>query len=379
MVRFSAPEYCLFIQHKLLAAMDRAAPVQLSSPTVLGRVRECIRLQHYSVRTEASYVYWVRKFLRFHRMRHPAQMGQEEVEAFLTWLAADQRVSAATHRQALAALLFLYTRVLRLDLPWLSNIGRPSEKRRLPVVLTPEEVAAVLSGLEGVHGLLGRLLYGTGMRMAEALQLRVKDLDFGHRSIIVRAGKGDKERVLMLPASLEAALRQHLESIQPMWAGDRSAGRPGVCLPTALDRKYPRAGQAWTWFWVFPQERVSRDPRSGTVRRHHLYPQTFQRAFRRAVLWQRLAKLATPHTLRHSFATHLLQAGYDIRTVQTLLGHADVSTTMVYTHVLRVGGAGVQSPVDRLSLLPAIPTRRGCESGSSSSRAALPSGSRPGQ
>jgi integron integrase len=320
----------------------------LTAPTVLGRVRECIRYLHYSIRTEKSYVFWIRKFLRFHDMRHPAYLGQAEVEAFLTWLADDRRVAAATHRQALAAILFLYTRVLQIELPWLTSIGRPRERHRLPVVLSRNEVGRVLTAMAGEHALLARLLYGTGMRMSEALQLRVKDIDFDHRSIVVRSGKGGKDRALMLPEALVEPLRDQLRQARATWSADRDAKVPGVWLPDALERKYPRAGQSWPWFWVFPQGRLSRDPRSGIVRRHFLYAQTFQRSFKRAVADARIAKAATPHCLRHSFATHLLQSGYDIRTVQSLLGHADVSTTMIYTHVLKVGGAGVRSPLDSL-------------------------------
>ncbi|MFK7966516.1 MAG: integron integrase [Burkholderiaceae bacterium] len=321
----------------------------LTSPTVLGRMRECIRLLHYSPRTEKVYLFWVRKFLRFHRMQHPAEMGRPEVEAFLTWLAADKGVSAATHRQALAAVLFLYKRVLQIELPWLNEIGRPHERRRLPVVLSPQEVTQVLSHLTGVHGVLARLLYGTGMRITEALHLRVKDIDFAHRAIIIRSGKGDKDRIVMLPASLEEAIREQMRLANQIWHADRDDAVPGVELPDALARKYPRASQSWPWFWVFPQAKLSRDPRSGITRRHFLYAQTFQRDFKRAVQSARLTKPATPHCLRHSFATHLLQAGYDIRTVQSLLGHNDVSTTMIYTHVLKVGGSAVNSPLDALS------------------------------
>lgn len=275
-------------------------------------------------------------------------MGQAEVEAYLRWLADDQRVSPSTHRQALAAVLFLYGKVLQVDLPWLTEIGRPPERRRLPVVLSKGEVQRVLLGLNGEHALLGRLLYGTGMRVSEALQLRVKDLDFDHNAILVRSGKGDKDRSLMLPSSLGGPLRHKLVESRSFWEQDRAGNVPGVWLPHALVRKYPRAASSWPWYWVFPQQTLSKDPRSGITRRHHLYPQTFQRAFKRAVQASQIAKPATPHCLRHSFATHLLQAGYDIRTVQTLLGHTDVSTTMIYTHVLNVGGAGVRSPVDML-------------------------------
>jgi integron integrase len=227
-------------------------------------------------------------------------------------------------------------------------------KRRLPVVLTQDEVGRLLGHLQGTHRLLARLLYGTGLRITEALQLRVKDVDFGQQAIFVRSGKGDKDRVVMLPQSLVAELRDHLQGSRQCWAEDAEAGRTGVELPHALERKYPRAGHSWAWFWVFPQDRHSADPRSGVVRRHHLYDQTFQRAFKRALHAAGIAKPGTPHTLRHSFATHLLQSGSDIRTVQTLLGHADVATTMIYTHVLKVGGMGARSPLDALSV-PAAP------------------------
>ncbi len=304
---------------------------------------------HYSRRTEEAYVHWCRAFIRFHGIRHPAGMGGPEVEALLGWLANERRVSASTHRQALSAVLFLYTKVLCAQLPWMADIGRPRVHRRLPVVLTQEELAGVFRHLEGEHRLFAQLLYGTGMRLSEGQQLRVKDLDFAHRAVIVRDGKGGKDRVLMLPQSLVPALREQLALAHNLLAADQADGRGGVEMPHALERKYPRAGSSWTWFWVFPQATHSTDPRSGIVRRHHLYDQTFQRAFKRAVQSARIAKHATPHTLRHAFATHLLQAGYDIRTVQGLLGHADVATTMIYTHVLKVGGGAVRSPIDAMS------------------------------
>ncbi|MFG6442808.1 integron integrase [Roseateles sp. LKC17W] len=322
----------------------------LRAPKLLDQLRERIRYLHYSRRTEQAYVHWCRAFIRFHGLRHPADMGAAEVEAFLQWLAAERNVAASTHNQALSALLFLYIKVLELDLPWLVNIGRPTVRRRLPVVLAPDEVAAVLSGLEGEHRLLARLLYGTGLRLQEALQLRVKDVDFDHQALIVRGGKGDKDRVVMLPAALQAGLRAQLANGHAVWAADAAAGQGGVELPHALERKYPRAGHAWSWFWVFPQGHHSTDPRSGVVRRHHLYDQTFQRAFKRAVAAAGITKPATPHTLRHCFATHLLQGGYDIRTVQELLGHSDVATTMIYTHVLKLGGGAVRSPLDALGI-----------------------------
>jgi len=320
----------------------------LKSAKVLDQLRERIRYLHCSIRTEEVYVYWVRSFIRFHDLRHPATMGGVEVEAFLSWLASSRKVASSTHRQALAALLFFYGKVLGVDLPWMTEIGRPRTKRRLPVVLSPDEVARILCFLEGEHRLFAQLLYGTGMRINEGLQLRVKDLDFERSTIIVREGKGGKDRAVMLPQRLATGLREQLARARILWSADQDAGRGGVEMPDALDRKYPRAGASWTWFWVFPQSEQSVDPRSGVVRRHHMYDQTFQRAFKRALSRTGIAKPATPHSLRHSFATTVLQNGYDIRTVQELLGHSDVATTMIYTHVLKVGGGGVRSPMDSL-------------------------------
>jgi integron integrase len=321
----------------------------LQSARLLDQVRERIRYLHYSLRTEESYLHWIKAFIRFHDRRHPRELGGVEVEAFLMWLTSERNVAVATHRQALSALLFLYQKVLGLQLPWMQSIGRPQRKPRLPVVLSPTEVACVLSLLEGEHKLLAQLLYGTGMRIAESLQLRVKDVDFEHRTLIVRHGKGGKDRALMLPNAVVPALREQLMRSRALWAADAAACRAGVCMPDALERKYPRAGASWPWFWVFPQAEHSTDPRSGVVRRHHLYDQTFQRAFKKAGLRAGIETPVTPHTLRHCFATHLLQSGYDIRTVQELLGHSDVSTTMIYTHVLKVGGGGVRSPLDGLA------------------------------
>jgi integron integrase len=317
---------------------------------LLDAVRERVRYLHYSLRTEEAYVHWVRDYVRFHGRRHPRDLGGPEVEAFLSWLSNERGVSVSTHRQALSAVLFLYQQVLGQQLPWMAAIGRPQRKPRLPVVLSVTEVAAVLGRLDGVHGVLARLLYGTGMRIAEALQLRVKDVDFERRAIIVRAGKGGKDRVVMLPASLAPALRDQMHAARVLWQADAAVGRGGVQMPDALERKYPRAGASWGWFWVFPQAALSVCPRSGVERRHHLYDQTFQRAFKRAVTDAGIVRPATPHTLRHCFATHLLQAGTDIRTVQELLGHSDVSTTMVYTHVLKVAAGGAASPLDALAV-----------------------------
>ena len=287
-------------------------------------------------------------FVRFHGLRHPLEMGGSEVEEFLSWLANERSVAVSTHKQALSALMFLYQKVLGVDLPWMNKIGRPKTTVRLPVVLTTDEVARLFIRLEGGHRLLAQLLYGTGMRIMEGVRLRVKDVDFERRAIVVREGKGAKDRVVMLPASLMPALRAQMSRARLLWAADREAGRGGVQLPDALDRKYPRANVSWTWFWVFPQDVLSIDPRTGIERRHHVYEQGLQRAFKGAVERAAIHKPATPHTLRHSFATHLLQSGYDIRTVQDLLGHADVSTTMIYTHVLKVAGGGVRSPLDVL-------------------------------
>ena len=322
---------------------------------LLDRVREQLRYLHYSIRTEEAYVYWARSFIKFHDMRHPATLGRTEVEAFLCWLAAERQVSPSTHQQALSALLFLYQKVLRQDLPWMGEIGRPRGERRLPVVLSATEVGLVLLHLDGqaeqsgmAHGLLGRLLYGTGMRLLEALRLRVKDIDFERRAIVVRQGKNAKDRVVMLPAALEQPLRSQLALAHSVWAADRDSDVQGVLVPHALARKYPRAALSWAWHWAFPQARLAVDPRGAGTRRHHLLETNFQRVFKLAVNASAIHKPATPHTLRHCFATHLLQAGYDIRTVQELLGHADVSTTMIYTHVLRMGGGAVRSPLDSL-------------------------------
>ena len=330
------------------AAPGAAALAPPHTTRLLDQVRERIRYLHYSIRTEHAYVQWVRAFVRFHGLRHPAEMGAPEVEAFLSWLANERQVAVATHKQALSALMFLYQQVLGLDLPWLNEIGRPKSRVRLPAVLTQDEVAHLLNGIEAPHRLMAQLLYGTGMRILEAARLRVKDVDFDRQALVVREGKGAKDRVVMLPASLAGTLREQMHAARIVWSGDARAGTAGVYMPNALDRKYPRAGASWPWFWVFPRLELAVDPRSGVWRRHHVLEQSFQRAFKRALERSGIAKPATPHTLRHSFATHLLQSGYDIRTVQELLGHADVSTTMIYTHVLKLGGGAVRSPLDAL-------------------------------
>ncbi len=321
---------------------------QRGNPRLLDQVRERIRYKHYSIRTERVYVEWVKRFILFHGKRHPREMGAAEVEAFLSNLANKGGVAAATHQQALSALLFLYKEVLNIDLPWLDQIGRPKKPRRVPTVLTSNEVQRLFAYLDGTHGLMARLIYGAGMRLMECMRLRVKDIDFERSEIVVRQGKGDKDRVTMLPAALVPELRGHLARVKLLWAQDCEARRAGVYLPDALAHKYPQAATEWPWFWAFPARSISLDPRSGIERRHHAHEQAFQRAIKRAVGLAGIAKPASTHSLRHSFATHLLQSGYDIRTVQELLGHSDVSTTMIYTHVLNRGGRGVVSPLDRL-------------------------------
>ncbi len=332
--------------------MDATLPTSPSPskpPKLLDQVRRCIRDKHYSLRTEEAYVYWIRWYIRFHKLKHPMDMGAAEVKAFLSYLTNERQVSVSTHKQALCALLFLYKQVLESEFPWLDDVYRPSRPPRLPTVLTQWEVSAVLAEMKGTHALMARLMYGTGMRLMECMTLRVKDVDFGRREIIIREGKGRKDRVTMLPIALVTPLREQIESARRIYNGDRSTGRPGVMLPDALERKYTKAATQWGWFWVFPSDHESTDPRSGIVRRHHMYEQTFQRAIKRAAEAAKLIKRVTSHTFRHSFATQLLESGYDIRTVQELLGHADVSTTMIYLHCLNKGGRGVTSPIDQLS------------------------------
>ena len=314
---------------------------------LLDQVRAKIRVLHYSIRTEEVYVDWARRFILFHDKRHPLGMGKAELEAFLTFLAVERRVSASTQSQAKSALLFLYQKVLGVDLPWLSDIVAAKQPLHLPTVLTVSEVQAVLGRLSGVTGLVAQLLYGSGLRLMEACRLRVQDVDFGMHQLLVRNGKGAKDRVTMLPQTIIEPLKQHLQRVKMMHDDDLRDGNGEVYLPFALDRKYPNAPREWGWQYVFPADRSSQDPRSGAIRRHHLGEQTVQRAVRQAAMVSGLTKRVSPHTMRHSFATHLLMSGYDIRTVQELLGHKDVQTTMIYTHVLNRGGKGVVSPLDR--------------------------------
>jgi integron integrase len=328
-------------------ATPLANPANPRTPRLLEKVRECIRARHYSVRTEDSYVGWIRRYIRYHGRRHPRELGATHVGAFLSALANDRKVSASTQNQALAALLFLYKQVLAVDLPWLEGVTRARKPKRLPTVLTRAEAHALLGRMEGVHALMARLMYGTGLRLAECLELRVKDVELERREVMVREGKGAKDRITMLPESLVEPVKVQLESGRRIHDADRAAGVAGVALPHAYGVKNPSAATSWAWFWVFPQAHLSRDPRSGILRRHHAYEQTFSRALKRAAWQAKIVKPVSAHTLRHSFATHLLEAGYDIRTVQELLGHKDVSTTMIYTHVLNRGGRGVVSPLDR--------------------------------
>ena len=316
------------------------------STRLIDQVRYRIRLKHYSIRTEQAYVDWIRRYIHFHGKRHPTSMGAPEVEAFLTDLAVTRHVAAATQNQARSALLFLYKEVLTIELPWLEGVEHAKSSAHLPVVLTREEVARVLDRLCGTHRLIGALLYGTGMRIMEGVRLRVKDVEFARAEIVVRDGKGAKDRMTMLPRNLAPPLGAHLDEVRVLHERDLADGFGATYLPAALQRKYPGAARDWGWQYVFPARNISHDPRGGIVRRHHMSDQAFQRAMRQAVREAGIVKLATPHTLRHSFATHLLDAGYDIRTVQELLGHSDVSTTMIYTHVLNRGGRGVVSPLD---------------------------------
>ena len=315
---------------------------------LLAQVRTAIRLRHYSRRTEKQYIWWIRRFIEFHARRHPAELGQAEVAAFLAHLAVGRRVSGATQNQALSALLFLYGEVLHQRVAWMADLVRAKAPRRLPAVLTPDEARAILDKLNGTASLVCRLLYGSGLRLMEALQLRVQHLDFARREIRVRGGKGDRDRVTMLPVVLQAPLREHLERVHSLHRQDLAAGAGWVELPAALGRKYPNAGREWAWQWVFPGKGMVTHAATGERRRHHLHQTTIQRAFREATRLSGVPKAAHCHTLRHSFATELLRSNYDIRTVQELLGHKDVRVTMTYLHVLNRGGLGVRSPMDTL-------------------------------
>lgn len=332
---------------------------------LLDQLKEVLRLKHYSLRTEEAYVAWVRRYLVFHRDKgadglaqgrrgaeagggwvHPRDLGAADVVAFLNHLANTENVAAATQNQALNAISFLYAQVLRIDLGDLGEFLAASKRRRIPVVLSKEEVGKLLASLEGTYQLMARVLYGTGLRLLECLRLRVMDIDFGRNQIVVRGGKGDKDRVTVLPEALRVPLQEHLKRVKLLWEADVREGFGEVYLPEALARKYSKAAREWGWQWVFPSRSRSRDPRSGKVRRHHVQETGLQRAMKAGLHLSGITKRASCHTLRHSFATHLLENGYDIRTVQDLLGHKDVSTTQIYTHVMQKPGLGVRSPLD---------------------------------
>ena len=324
-----------------------AAPPH-NKPKLLDQVRDVIRRKHFSIRTEQSYVDWVRRFILFHNKRHPREMAEAEVTEFLTHLARDGGVAASTQNQALSALLFLYKQVLKQEIGWQEGVERAKRPARMPVVLTHDEVHKIFAHLHGTLRLMAGLLYGSGLRLMECVRLWVKDVDFGYVRIIVRDGKGAKDRVTMLPVNLAKSLERHLQKVKAQHEEDLEAGFGSVFLPNAIARKYPRAAKEWIWQYVFPSSRLSFDPRSpgAAKQRHHIDETLLQDAVKKAVRTSGVNKPATCHTLRHSFATHLLENGYDIRTVQELLGHKDVSTTMIYTHVLNRPGIGVKSPLD---------------------------------
>ena len=320
----------------------------MSKSPLLEQVRNHMRVHHYSLRTEEAYIDWIKRFILFHGKRHPAEMGEQEITAFLTHLAVAKNVAGSTQNQALAAILFLYKQVLKQDLDWMDGIVRAKRPARIPEVLVPDEVKALLKQLTGTHQLIARLLYGTGMRLMEAIRLRVGDINFGYRQITVRSGKGDKDRVTVLPDSLINPLQVHLTRVRSLHERDLAEGFGRVYLPHALERKYPNASREWRWQYVFPSMKRSEDPVSRAIRRHHLDEKNLQRAIKQAASLLGYPARVTSHTFRHCFATHLLESGQDIRTVQELLGHSDVKTTMIYTHVLKRGGRGVRSPLDRM-------------------------------
>jgi integron integrase len=318
-----------------------------SSPKLLDRVRWHLRVKHYSIRTEQAYVDWIRRYILFHRKRHPNEMGEKEISRFLTHLAVEKNVAASTQNQAFSALLFLYQQVLDRKLDFIDNVQRVTRPAKLPVVFTPPEARAVLAHLKGDYRLMAELLYGSGLRLMECLRLRVKDIDFGYNRITVRDGKGMRERVALLPQEVRRPLRTHLDRVKELHRQDLARGGGKVYLPFGLKRKYPNAERAWIWQYVFAASKPSLDPRSGEQRRRHVLEKNLQNAVKLAIRAARIKKAASCHTFRHFFATHLLESGYDIRTVQELLGHKNVATTMIYTHVLNRPGLSVRSPLDQ--------------------------------
>lgn len=330
----------------MIALVFPSNAVVASSPKLLDRVRWLLRARHYSIRTEQAYVDWIRRFILFHNKRHPGEMGEDQISAFLSHLAVNRNVAASTQNQALSALLFLYQEVLDRKLPFLDTIERVKRPAKIPVVLTRAEAHKVLAQLHGDHRLMAELLYGGGLRLMECVRLRVKDVDFGYNQITVRDGKGQRDRVTVLPARLKKRLRLHLDKVRAIHRADLANGDGCVYLPYALDRKYRNANRSWPWQYVFPADKLSLDPRSGEVRRHHVVEKNLQNAVKQAIERAGVAKNASCHTFRHSFATHLLETGCDIRNVQELLGHRDVATTMIYTHALNKPGLGIRSPLD---------------------------------
>lgn len=320
----------------------------MKPPRLMDQVRDTLRLHHYSLRTERSYSQWIKRYIFFHNKRHPNEMGAQEITEFLTFLAVKKRVSASTQNQALSALLFLYKKVLNMDPGWVEDVVRAKRPKRLPVVLSRDNTHRLLKCMKGTHRLLAYLIYGTGMRLTEAANLRIKDVDFSYKQITVRAGKGDKDRVTMLPEILVKPLERQISESRVLFELDRNENAPGVYLPYALDRKYPNAGIEWPWQWVFPSKKRSTDPRTKIVRRHHIYEKNLQRSIKQAVRDLDFPVNVSTHTLRHCFATHLLEDGYDIRTLQELLGHKDVKTTQIYTHVVNKGAGAVRSPLDHI-------------------------------
>lgn len=316
---------------------------------LLNQVRNTLRVHHYAMKTEKAYVHWIKRYIYFHKLRHPTEMGKKELEAFLTWLAVTRKVSPSTQNQALQALLFLYRRVLEIDLPWLDDVIRAKPQQRVPVVLSRAEVSLILDALSGQNKLIGRLLYGSGMRLMECLRLRIMNVDTRRLTITVYSGKGGKDRVTILPDSLVAEIEAQINRVKLLHRRDIAMGFGGVFIPLALSRKYPKARYELKWQYLFPSTRLATDPRSpGKKQRHHLHDTAMQKAMRQAVILSGISKRASSHTLRHCFATHLLESGSDIRTIQQLLGHKDVSTTMIYTHVVNRGALGACSPLDRL-------------------------------
>lgn len=316
----------------------------------MDQIRDRIRVKHYSIRTERAYMGWIKRYILFHDKKHPRDMSVPEVEAFLTWLAVDREIAKSTQNQALNALVFLYKQVLELPLTGRIDAVRSRKKQRLPVVMDVDETQRMLNAMNGTTQLMAKLLYGSGLRLLECLRLRVKDLDFQINEIRVRSGKGDQDRLVPLPQSIQSVLTAHLERVKLIHERDLADGFGEVYLPGAMARKYPVAARQWEWQYVFPSIKRSRDPRTNVIRRHHMDPSTLDRAIKKAKKLSGITKRITSHTFRHSFATHLLQSGTDIRTIQSLLGHADISTTMIYTHVLRQAGEGVKSPLDALEM-----------------------------